>query len=197
MKELSTEELFDKYCKYKKHSEEVKHLALIIFEEVNEKIKELSEKKRKMLEVSAILHDIGYSIQEKGHNKLSQKIILEEGLQDFDPRQKMIISCICRYHRGGLPDKKEHEIYCKLDKKERKVVKRLGGILKIADGLESTQIGQIQDIKLQYDEENNIVEFLLKLKSNDFRPDIMEVVRKKDLFEIGFKTQVVFKFAEI
>lgn len=197
MKELSTEELFDKYCKYKKHSEEVKRLALIIFEEVNEKIKELSEKKRKMLEVSAILHDIGYSIQEKGHNKLSQKIILEEGLQDFDPRQKMIISCICRYHRGGLPDKKEHEIYCKLDKKERKVVKRLGGILKIADGLESTQIGQIQDIKLQYDEENNIVEFLLKLKSNDFRPDIMEVVRKKDLFEIGFKTQVVFKFAEI
>ncbi len=197
MKELSTEELFDKYCKYKKHSEEVKRLALIIFEEVNEKIKELSEKKRKMLEVSAVLHDIGYSIQEKGHNKLSQKIILEEGLQDFDPRQKMIISCICRYHRGGLPDKKEHEIYCKLDKKERKVVKRLGGILKIADGLESTQIGQIQDIKLQYDEENNIVEFLLKLKSNDFRPDIMEVVRKKDLFEIGFKTQVVFKFAEI
>lgn len=197
MKELSTEELFDKYCKYKKHSEEVKRLALIIFEEVNEKIKELSEKKRKMLEVSAILHDIGYSIQEKGHNKLSQKIILEEGLQDFDPRQKMIISCICRYHRGGLPDKKEHEIYCKLDKKERKVVKRLGGILKIADGLESTQIGQIQDINLQYDEENNIVEFLLKLKSNDFRPDIMEVVRKKDLFEIGFKTQVVFKFAEI
>ncbi len=197
MKELSTEELFDKYCKYKKHSEEVKRLALIIFEEVNDKIKELSDKKRKMLEVSAILHDIGYSIQEKGHNKLSQKIILEEGLQDFDPRQKMIISCICRYHRGGLPDKKEHEVYCKLDKKERKVVKRLGGILKIADGLESTQIGQIQDIKLQYDEENNIVEFLLKLKSNDFRPDIMEVVRKKDLFEIGFKTQVVFKFAEI
>lgn len=197
MKELSTEELFDKYCKYKKHSEEVRRLALIIFEEVNDKIKELSSKKRKMLEVSAILHDIGYSIQEKGHNKLSQKIILEEGLQDFDPRQKMIISCICRYHRGGLPDKKEHEVYCKLDKKERKVVKRLGGILKIADGLESTQIGQIQDIKLQYDEENNIVEFLLKLKSNDFRPDIMEVVRKKDLFEIGFKTQVVFKFAEI
>lgn len=197
MKELSTEELFDKYCKYKKHSEEVKRLALIIFEEVNDKIKELSDKKRKMLEVSAILHDIGYSIQEKGHNKLSQKIILEEGLQDFDPRQKMIISCICRYHRGGLPDKKEHEVYCKLDKKERKVVKRLGGILKIADGLESTQIGQIQDIKLQYDEENNIVEILLKLKSNDFRPDIMEVVRKKDLFEIGFKTQVVFKFAEI
>lgn len=197
MKELSTEELFDKYCKYKKHSEEVKHIALIIFEEVNDKIKELSDKKRKMLEVSAILHDIGYSIQEKGHNKLSQKIILEEGLEDFDPRQKMIISCICRYHRGGLPDKKEHEVYCKLDKKERKVVKRLGGILKIADGLESTQIGQIQDIKLQYDEENNIVEFLLKLKSNDFRPDIMEVVRKKDLFEIGFKTQVVFKFAEI
>lgn len=197
MRELSTEELFDKYCKYKKHSEEVKRLALIIFEEVNEKIKELSAKKCKMLEASAILHDIGYSIQEKGHNKLSQKIILEEGLQDFDPRQKMIISCICRYHRGGLPDKKEHEVYCKLDKKERKVVKRLGGILKIADGLESTQIGQIQDIKLQYDEENNIVEFLLKLKSNDFRPDIMEVVRKKDLFEIGFKTQVVFKFAEI
>lgn len=194
MEVLSTKELFEKYCENKTHANEVKRLAMLIFDEVNLKIKEFSEIKKQMLESAALLHDIGYTISSKSHHKHSQKLILDEGLQEFSPRQTMILACICRYHRGGLPDKHDHEVYCTLDKKERKTVKRLGGILKIADGLESTQIGQIKDIKINYDEENNIVEFLLSLKSNDFRPSINDAIRKKDLFEVGFKTQAVFKF---
>ena len=194
MKELSTEELLEKYGQNKTHAQEVKRLSLMIFDEVNKKIKELTQTKKQMLESASLLHDIGYYIKAKGHNKHTQKIILEEGLSNFSPKQAMLISCICRYHRGGLPDKNDHEVYCTLDKKERKIVKQLGGILKIADGLESINIGPIQNITLDYDEKNNITEFLLRLESNDFYPDIMNVVRKKDLYEIGFKTQVVFKF---
>lgn len=197
MGELTTEEIFDKYCENKKHAEEVKRISLLIFDEVNKKIKELSPLKRQLLESSALLHDIGYAIDSKSHHKHSQKLILEKGLSEFTLRQTMMISCMCRYHKGGLPDKKDHEIYSSLDKKERKTVKRLGGILKIADGLESKQIGQIKNITLEYDEDNNITEIYLHTKTNDYRPDIMPAVRKKDLFEIGFKTQVVYKYAEI
>jgi len=47
-----------------------------------------------------------------------------------------------------------------------------------------------------YDEENNIVEFILTPNTPEFRPDISYAIRKRDLFEIGFKCQSVLKFAE-
>lgn len=190
--ELSAEQLLDKYCDNTHHPYEVKRLSMMIFDGVSENLKELSGKNRRILEAAALLHDIGYSIDSKSHNKHSQKIVLDYGLKGFSQREKEIVSCICRYHRGSLPDKTEHEIYCNFDKKERKTVKRLAGILKIADGLDRASISLIKKIRINYDEENNITEFYLTSINPDFRPDIP--IRKKDLFEIGFKTQVVFKF---
>ena len=123
-------------------------------------------------------------------------MILDYGLEDFNERQKEIISCICRYHRGSLPDKKEHEVYCHFDKKDRKIVKRLGGILRIADGLDRAHVSLIKKIRVNYDSENNITEMYLTPNNIDYRPDIFHAIRKKDLFELGFKTQVVFKFEQ-
>lgn len=191
---LSTTELLNKYSKNISHSEEVCRISLMIFDGVNQTLKEMSEKQRKYLEIASILHDVGHSINSKNHNKYSQKIILENGLEGFDERQKRIISCIARYHRGSLPDKKEHEIYCLLDKKDRKIVKRLAGILRIADGLDKAHMHLIKNLRINYDYENNIVEFYIICETPEFRPDIFPAIRKKDLFEIGFKTQVIFKF---
>jgi len=193
---LTVEEMLDKFVKDTSHAEEVRKLSMMIFDGVNETFKEMSNKQRKYLECAALLHDIGYSVDSKSHNKHSQKLILENGLEDYNERQKEIISCVCRYHRGSLPDKKEHEIYCHFDKKDRKIVKRLGGILRIADGLDRAHLSLIKKIRIQYDAENNITEIFLTPVNFDFHPDISHAIRKKDLFEIGFKTQVVFKFEQ-
>lgn len=190
--ELSAEQMLEKFSANKEHAYLVCKFALIIFDGVNSTFGKLSNKNRKMLECASLLHDIGYCVEEKNHNKHSQKIILEYELKEFSQKQKEIISCLCRYHRGSLPDKKEHDIYCNLDKKERKTVKRLGGILKIADGL--AHIKYIKDVKVNYDEMNNINEFLIVPEMYDFYPNLSYVIKKKDLFEAGFKTQAVFKF---
>ena len=183
------------YIKDIQHANHVMDLALKIFEEVNSKIKPMSEKKRKYLSTGAFLHDIGYKIGSKGHNKYSQKIILERGIEGLDDRECMIVSCIARYHRGGKPDKKRHDVYCNLDKKERKTVKRLSGILRIADGLDRNHAGLIQDIKIEYDDENRICIFVLYPKNYEFRPDISAAIKKRDVFEGAFKVQSIFKFA--
>ena len=52
----------------------------------------------------------------------------------------------------------------------------------------------IKKVRVNYDSENNITEFYLTPNNIDYRPDITYAIRKKDLFEIGFKTQAVFKF---
>ena len=193
---LNAEQMLEKYSNNASHPEEVRRLAMMIFDGVNETLKEMSNKQRIYLENAALLHDIGYYVDSKSHNKHSQKMILDYGLEDFNERQKEIISCVCRYHRGSLPDKKEHEVYCHFDKKERKIVKRLGGILRIADGLDRAHVNLIKKIRVNYDLENNITEIYLTPNNIDYRPDIFHAIRKKDLFELGFKTQVVFKFEQ-
>lgn len=193
---LNAEQMLEKYSNNASHPQEVRRLAMMIFDGVNETLKEMSNKQRIYLENAALLHDIGYYVDSKSHNKHSQKMILDYGLEDFNERQKEIISCVCRYHRGSLPDKKEHEVYCHFDKKERKIVKRLGGILRIADGLDRAHVNLIKKIRVNYDLENNITEIYLTPNNIDYRPDIFHAIRKKDLFELGFKTQVVFKFEQ-
>ncbi len=193
IKQTATE-LLNKFSKSTSHPNEVRRLSVMIFDEVSEKIKEMPSRYRLLLEAGALLHDIGYYIDSKGHNKHSMKMVLENGLEGFTHDEEKIIACICRYHRGGLPDKEEHEIYNTLDKKERKAVKRLAGILKISDGLDRGHLNLIKKIHLNYDKENNIAEFILTPNTPEFRPDISSAVRKRDLFEIGFKCQCVLKF---
>lgn len=194
MMKLSAQEMLNKYSKTASHALEVKRLAMMIFDETSEKIHEMSPRHRKYLEAACLLHDIGYHINSKGHNKHSMQMVIENGLEGFNPTEEKIIGCICRYHRGGLPDKTEHEFYNTLDKKERKIVKRLAGILKISDGLDRGHLNLIKSIHLEYDEDNNIVEFILTPSTDEFRPDIMSAIRKRDLYEIGFKCQSVLRF---
>lgn len=196
MMKLTAEEMLNKFSKSSSHPVEVRRLAMMIFDEANEKLHEMSNKQRKYLEAAALLHDIGYYIDSKGHNKHSLKMVIENGLQGFNETDEKIIGCICRYHRGGLPDKDEHDVYNTLEKKERKIVKRLAGILKISDGLDRGHLNLIKKIHLNVDEENNIVEFILTPNTPEFRPDISYAIRKRDLFEIGFKCQCILKFSE-
>ena len=85
----------------------------------------------------------------------------------------------------------------RVEKKDRKLVKRLGGILKIADGLDRAHLSLIKKIKINVDEDNNIVEFILTPNTPDYYPDITSAIRKRDLFEVGFKMQTVLKFSHV
>ncbi len=194
---LSAQEMLEKFSNGTSHPEEVRRLAMMIFDEISASVFEMPDRCRKILESAALLHDIGYYVDSKGHNKHSQEMVLEHGLKGFTERETEYVACICRFHRGGLPDKEKHEIYCDCDKKERKMIKRLAGILKLADGLDRAHLSLIKKLKVNFDEENNIVEFILTPNMADYYPDITSAVRKRDLFEIGFKTQSVIKFSRL
>lgn len=190
--ELITEEMLNKYSKNTSHPMEVRRIALMLFDEVSRKIFEMPQSEKKYLESAALLHDIGYFKEAKGHNKHSMKMIVKEGLKEFSSTETKIIACIARYHRGSLPDKEEHEIYNTLEKHERKIVKRLGGILKLADGLDKAHKSIIKNIKIDYDFQNSIAKIFLMTNGEPL--DISAAIRKRDLFEIGFKCQSVILF---
>lgn len=191
---MSVEDMLKEFSNDSAHPSEVRRLSMMIFDEVCEKIVELPNKYRNYLEAGALLHDIGYAVNSKSHNKESQKLILEHGLKEFSHTETKIISCIARYHRGSLPDKREHEIYNTLDKQERKIVKRLAGMLRIADGLDRAHLSLIKKIKINYNTEDELVEFILTPNTYEYHPDISYAARKRDLFELAFKVQSFLRF---
>ncbi|MBO5434738.1 HD domain-containing protein, partial [bacterium] len=83
---LSVEEMLEKFSNNSTHPQEVRKIALMIFDEVAAKLCEFTDRNRRVLEAAALLHDIGYYVDTKHHNKHSQEMVLQHGLKGFDGR---------------------------------------------------------------------------------------------------------------
>lgn len=188
---LTSEKLLIKYLpKGTTHANEVARLSKMLFEVLSANIKEMPLRELEILQAAALLHDIGYSIGTKSHNKHSRDIILKEGIQGFADEEVKIIACIARFHRGSLPDKNRHELYASFQKTDRKIIKRLTGILRLADGLDVEHKTVYEKIGINFDEINRVLNIVLYPKQNSI-PDISKAIRKRDLLELGFKCQSV------
>ncbi len=189
---LTPEELLNKYLeKNAPHANEVKRLCTMLFEELSKNILEMPQRELEILQAAALLHDIGYSVEAKSHNKHSRDIILKEGIKGFADEEIKIIACIVRYHRGNLPDKNRHTLYGSFSKTERKIIKRLAGILRFADGLDIEHEPLIEKIITEYDSNDHILKIILIPKPNIKGLNISKSLRKRDLLELGFKCQSV------
>ena len=189
---LTADELLLKYFKSEpSHPREVKRLCTILFEKISNEVRAMPSRELEILQAAAILHDIGYAVEAKSHNKHSRDIILKEGIKGFSDTEVKMTACIARYHRGNLPDKNRHELYGSFPKSVRKIIKRLAGILKFADGLDLEHKPLIKDIEIQFDQDNYIMKIYLIKNNNTEGLDITKSLRKRDLLEIGFKCQSV------
>jgi exopolyphosphatase/pppGpp-phosphohydrolase len=119
-------------------------LALRIFDGLME-LHGMTERTRVMLECAGILHDIGSAYGDKGHHKRSMELILSRGLYGFDPVETLQIALVARYHRKSFPTAK-HARFADLPKGEREMVVRLSSMLRVADGLDRTHRGIVEDV---------------------------------------------------
>src|SRR5205814_2239422 len=94
-----------------------------------------------ILRAAALLHVIGYLINHERLHKHSYHLIMHGDLRGFSAREIELIANVARYHRRAFP-KKSHANFARLDRGERRLVRRLAGILRVADGLDRTH-GQV------------------------------------------------------
>jgi exopolyphosphatase/guanosine-5'-triphosphate,3'-diphosphate pyrophosphatase len=103
-----------------------------------------------LLEVAAMLHDIGWSrAMTKGHNKHSRDMILEADLQGLSAGDRLLCALAARYHRKAEPDASRHRRFASLDARDRNVVEWLGGIIRVADGLDRSHLGAVESISCE------------------------------------------------
>lgn len=174
----SVMELVNKCNWHEQHSRHVAKLALQLFDNFQEEL-ELQDGDRELLEYASFMHDIGYHISHRKHHKHALYIIRNSDLKGFKETEIEIMANVARYHRRSTP-KSRHKHYDKLPRAEKKRVKKLSAILRIADGLDRSHYQNVQGMAIVKTADR--VTIHIKTES-DPHLEIWGAMRKNALFE--------------
>ena len=135
-----------KYDPDPSHSEQVTALALALFDGLHA-LHGYKSAERRLLEVAARLHDIGWSRVVSGkHHKFSGEMIRELDIPGLDNEKRLVCALIARYHSKALPDPSRHGRFASLDPDKREIVEWLAGMLRVADGLDCNHASPVRKL---------------------------------------------------
>ncbi len=184
---------FAERCRYEEpHARHVQRLALQLFDSIGARLG-LSATDRRILADAALLHDVGYHINYQGHNKHSFHLIMHADLLGMSPAEQVIVAHVARYHRGGAPNKKKHTAFGELDKTLRNRIRKLSGILRIADGFDRGHVGAVDRIKVRWLDRALRLTPVPVPKAKSLRLELWGASRKADLLAelIGVPVEIV------
>ena len=168
------------------HARQVAKLSEKLFDFLAPK-SNLTRHQRTLMLSGALLHDVGYHIAHESHQKHALYLIVNSELTGFSEAERAVIANIARYHRGSLP-KERHEEYAALNSADRDSVSKLAGLVRLADALDRSHDSRVQDINCELDSGVLKVELI---SSQDCDNELLEIERKKDLFESAFDLGLV------
>ncbi len=129
------------------HARQVARLSLQLFDQLKA-FHGLAAREREWLEYAALLHDIGTHISYERHHKHSYYLIKNGDLRGFEPSEIDIIALVARYHRQA-PPRKSHEGFGTLPRSARRVVRILGALLRLAEGLDRSHAQAITSVRVR------------------------------------------------
>ncbi|MBN1900105.1 HD domain-containing protein [Candidatus Sumerlaeota bacterium] len=171
------------------HMTQVAQLSTRIFDQLKP-LHNLGEEERFLLEAAALMHDIGFLVDESNHHKISRDMILEHEFPGVDARRKMLIALIARYHRKSIP-KLEHKGFSRLDARDQDIVILLSAILRLADGLDRSHNDIVKDLECII--QSGVITIRLKTRG-EYSLERYGGEKKKPLLEDVFGRKVVFEF---
>lgn len=177
----SAKSLGKKYHIDEQHARHVAQLSLSLFDQLTSE-HGMDKHQRLMLEVAALLHDIGSFVNPSSHHKHGQYIVANSDIFGLRPEEIQIIANVVRYHRRALPDR-AHENYMALTREERVQVMKMAAILRIADALDRGHRQKMTDIKV----ETTTEELLIRAEpGGDLSLSRFALKTKGDMFEEVF-----------
>ncbi len=172
-----------------RHAEHVRELCIMLFDHL-QPLHHLPPQARVQLEAGALLHDIGHRVSHRGHHKHGEYLTLNGDIPGLEGRDRNIVAAVVRYHnRKSTPDN-DHPAYSALNNADKRVVRRLAAILRIAEGLDHSHRQRIQNLKSSF--QRGAVTIRLRVRG-DAAEDIRDAERSSDLFEKEFHTHLYFR----
>ena len=124
------------------HAETTARLSLQIFDRT-EDLHGLGTLARELLDVAALVHNIGMVVSHTRHHRHSQYILKNsDSLTGFTIREIGIVAMVARFHRKSKPGDKHRE-FADLRAKDKELVRVLSGILRVAIGLDRRYTGEV------------------------------------------------------
>ena len=190
-RERSVREFAEK-CHYEaSHSRHVQRLALQLFDAIGPRIG-LTAADRQILADAALLHDVGYHINYEKHHKHSYHLIVHADMLGMTPEEQVAIANVARYHRGA-PPKRKHPNFGSLDRGLRRRIRKLSGILRVADGFDRGHIGAVERVKVRWLDRALRLTAVPNRRAQSLRLDLWGAARKSDLLSrlVGVPVEVV------
>ncbi|MCR5218545.1 HD domain-containing protein [Treponema sp.] len=182
----SASALLRKYQGDEKHSQFVRDVSLKIYDALQEE-NGLEAQDRILLEVSAILHDIGMFIQAENHNLHGKYIINNSEIFGLSREEKAIVAFITSFHKGKIQVSENHEFRL-LSRSTRMSILKLSAILRLADALDRSHSQKLNNFTIHFAPDS--ITFRIKGHHN-LSLEKLAVEEKCDLFENVFGYKVV------
>lgn len=175
-----------KYKADEKHAQYVRMISLKLFDALRTELG-LEERGRILLEVAAILHDIGMFIRADSHEEHSMYIISHSDIFGLSRDDIAIISQVAYYHRGkhrpqGSPQ------FSMSSRADRITILKLTAILRIADAFDRGHSQKINDFSIDFRTDSLVISCR---EPQNLVLERLAVAQKSDVFESVFGYKVI------
>ena len=172
-----------------KHGHAVAALALSLFDSAKSlELHKFGDEERELFEYAALLHDIGVFLSFVNHQAHTYYLIRNADLIGFNQMEIAIIAALARYHRKGRPRSDDPEV-ASLDKHGQSIVNRIYVLLRLAERLERSHHGVVQQAGL-YGADNSHVKLVVKAEG-DCSLELMAISKEQKAFAKAFKRELI------
>jgi exopolyphosphatase/guanosine-5'-triphosphate,3'-diphosphate pyrophosphatase len=152
----SAQSVGEKYRYDAAHAKQVALLATRLFDELRGE-HGLGARERLLLEVAALLHDVGIYVSLRGHHKHTWYLLSSAEIFGLTRDDMAVVANVARYHRRATPQK-SHLPYMALDSETRVVVNKLSAILRLANALDADHLQKVKELSLLPEEGGFVLE---------------------------------------
>jgi exopolyphosphatase/guanosine-5'-triphosphate,3'-diphosphate pyrophosphatase len=184
----SAEALGHKYRFDQAHGSHVAALAIQLFDALAED-HGLGPRERSLLQVAALLHDIGVYVSLRAHHKHSQYLLAASQIFGLSNEETAIVSNIARYHRRGVPQK-SHLPYVALDRPARLAVNKMAALLRVANALDAEHLQKVTTLRVHHQARGWILEIA---GTGDLTMECLAATARSDMFRETFGQELVIR----
>lgn len=168
------------------HGEHVRLLARALFQQLRD-VHGVPDDKGVLLEVAALLHDIGEVVSQRGHHKHSEYMIRWGRLPGLSDTARELVALMARTHRKDASRAKEIINSAPLPKDLRAQLRKMSALLRLADGLDYEHRSRVEQVLCT--RMGNAIVLDLVVRDGPSREDA-QLLRKADLLRDEFELDI-------
>jgi exopolyphosphatase/guanosine-5'-triphosphate,3'-diphosphate pyrophosphatase len=165
----------------RRHAEQSLRLSRLLFDALGKRLG-CEPKDWELLEAAALLHDVGQLVSYKGHHRHSYHLITHAEALPLAAEDRTLVALIARYHRKSPPGKK-HPAYAALAPEDRRRVRRLAGILRVACGLDRGHVAAVEHLRTRAYATKVVIDVVPRLAGTDLKLEVWGARGKLELLE--------------